>query len=61
MIINLGQNLSLLGFWPLLRGSEPLCAVRPFFIAESLSTQKMWMFAKKLELNPLRFDQDTRV
>ena len=25
MIINLGQKLSLLGFWPLLRGSEPLC------------------------------------
>ena len=25
MIINLGQDLSLLGFWPLLRGSEPLC------------------------------------
>ena len=27
MIIYLGQNQSLLGFWPLLRGSEPLCAV----------------------------------
>ena len=25
MVINLGQNKSLLGFWPLLRGSEPLC------------------------------------
>ena len=25
MIINLGQNQSFLGFWPLLRSSEPLC------------------------------------
>ena len=32
-----------------------------FFIAESFSIRKMWMFAKKLELNPLRFDQDVRV
>ena len=31
-----------------------------FFIAESFPTQKMWMFAKKLELNTSRFDQDIR-
>ena len=28
MIINLGQKQILLGVWPLLRGSEPLCAAR---------------------------------
>ena len=27
MIINSGQDLSLLGFWPLLMGSEQLCSV----------------------------------
>ena len=53
-------------FWPLkvwcLQKLAPQHCLWPhFFIAESFSTQKMWMFAKKLELNPLRFDRDIRV
>ena len=37
MIINLGQNLSVSGFWPLLRGSEPLCAAWLVFLVLNIS------------------------
>ena len=32
-----------------------------FSIPESIYARKMWMFAKKLKLNPLRFDGEIRV